>query len=223
MSDDERWVSVASATTPMQLEMWRDLLEQEGIPAQIPGSQHWQMAGMWGANAFNVDLRVRIGDAERARDIIESLELGEPVEQEQGERDSEPPPGASAGVEKGPYRGDARLSNRQIQHKSPLVSAAVGLVITFGAAHFYAGEMLSGLVLAIAELFAFVLVVNGQLAGLIALVAVIAIDIGSGRNALNRANAGKRYPPLGQLARILPLVIGAGLFAALFLHGGQPR
>ena len=112
---------------------------------------------------------------------------------------------------------------RSLQPKSPLVSTAVGLLMQFGTAHFYAGELLSGLVLAAAELLAFLLLVGGQVAGAILLLLVIGIDNCTGVRAVRRANEGKRFPPLTQLGHILPLVLGAALFAALFLHTGGSR
>ena len=188
-----------------------------------PGIRHWQIWGLWGANALNVDLRVRFGDVERARELIESLELGKAVDGEHDDEEAEPPPRQAAGDGEGPYRNDARPPVRLIQPKSQFIGAVLGFWLTFGMAHHYAGEFLSGLVLAIAQLFAMVLLIAGQLTGFILLALVIGIDIGTGVRAITRANAGKRLPPLVQLGRTVPLVLAAALFAALFLHTGGSR
>lgn len=224
MANDERWVGIASAASTIQLEMWRDLLEQEGIPSQVPGLRHSQaLGGILSANVLNVEIRVRVADAERARDLLESLDLGEPIDEEYRDGDSEPPPRLESDGGKGPYRADARPPAARSGTKSALTSVAVGLCLSFGAAHFYAGEVYSGVALALAQLGALALLVTGQTAGAIALVLVIAIDIGSGRNALNRANAGDRLTARGQLARTVPLVLAVALAAALMWRTGPPR
>lgn len=215
MGDDEKWVSVASVTDPVQVDMWRDLLEQEGIAVQTAGLRHAQaIGGPFTAAIMGVQLRVRSSDAERARDLLESLDLGEPLDREHDPDDSEPPPRLASGDGKGPYRSDPRAMARSAQPKRMLVSTGIGVFMTFGAAHFYTGEIASGIVLAMTEVFALGMVVTGQTVKGAAMLALgILIDIVFARGAVLRANADKRYSLIGQLARVVPLVLVALLIA----------
>ena len=217
MGDDEKWVSVVSVTDPVQVDMWRDLLEQEGIAVQTAGLRHAQaIGGPFTAAIMGVQLRVRASDAERARDLLESLDLGEPIDRDHDPDDSEPPPRLASGEGKGPYRSDPRDAVRSAQPKRVLVSTGVGVFMTFGAAHFYTGEIASGIVLAMSEVFALGMIVTGQtIKGAVMLGLGILIDIVFARGAVLRANADKRYSLIGQLARIVPLV----LVALLIAHG----
>ena len=95
-----------------------------------------------------------------------------------------------------------------------LVSTGIGVFMTFGAAHFYTGEIASGIVLAMTEVFALGMVVTGQTVKGAAMLALgILIDIVFARGAVLRANADKRYSLIGQLARVVPLVLVALLIA----------
>jgi len=72
---DDRWVVLTSDLNAVRLEMWRELLEAEGIPAQLPGLRHGQaFGGALGGTGIGVEVRVRASDAERARELLESLE-----------------------------------------------------------------------------------------------------------------------------------------------------
>ncbi len=222
MSDEQRWVSVASITDPVQLEMWQHLLEQEGIPAQTAGLRHAQaIGGPLTASMLGVELRVRAVDAERARDLLESLDLGVPVDRDEDQEDDDEPPRLGSDAGTGPYRRDPRAGGRRTQPKSTLVSTGVGLFLSFGAGHFYAGEVASGALLALAEVFAFALLMTGQTTeGAVFIASVIGLDVVGARGAVARANAGKRYSPMTQGLRtagllLLALAVAKGIGFAL--------
>ena len=212
---DDRWVVLTSDLNAVHLEIWRELLTAEGIPAQIPGLRHGQMfAGQLGGAGVGVEVRVRASDAERARQLLESLDVGEPIDRDHDPDDSEPPPRLASGEGNGPYRSDPRDAVRSVQPKRTLISTGIGVFMTFGAAHFYTGEIASGIVLALTEVFAFGMIFTGQTVnGAVMLALGIFIDILLARGAVLRANADKRYSLIGQLVRIVPLVLVALLIA----------
>jgi len=212
---DDRWVVLTSDLNAVHLEIWRELLTAEGIPAQIPGLRHGQMfAGQLGGAGVGVEVRVRASDAERARQLLESLDVGEPIDRDHDPDDSEPPPRLASGEGNGPYRSDPRDAVRSVQPKRTLISTGIGVFMTFGAAHFYTGEIASGIVLALTEVFAFGMIFTGQTVnGAVMLALGILIDILLARGAVLRANADKRYSLIGQLVRIVPLVLVALLIA----------
>jgi len=214
-AEDDRWVVLTSDLNAVHLEIWRELLTAEGIPAQIPGLRHGQMfAGQLGGAGVGVEVRVRASDAQRARELLESLDLGELVDRDHDPDDSEPPPRLASGEGKGPYRSDPRDAVRSAQPKRALLSTGVGVFMTFGAAHFYTGEIASGIVLALTEVFAFGMIFTGQtVKGAVMLALGILIDIVFASGAVLRANADKRYSLIGQLARTVPLVLAALLIA----------
>jgi hypothetical protein len=211
MADDEKWVSVTSVTDPVQVDMWRDLLEQEGIAVQTAGLRHAQaIGGPLTAAIMGVQLRVRASDADRARDLLESLDLGEPIDRDHDPGDSEPPPRLAGTDSAGPYRADARGAGRLVAPKRALVAAGVGLFLSFGSAHFYAGEVASGALLALSEVFSFGLLGSGQsVRGALMLLFVIGIDVWFGTRAVKRANMGTRRTPVGQALGTAMLLLTA--------------
>src|SRR5688572_12711928 len=117
----ERFVTIRHVADPVQAEMLKDLLEQEGITALIPGNAHNAMVGGLMSQALQVPLQVRERDAERAREVIDALEEFDSVEPS----DAVTAPDVSemtAGA--GPYRGAALEEDRPPERKVVVAIAA---------------------------------------------------------------------------------------------------
>lgn len=114
--------------------MLMDLLEQEGIAATVPGKDH---SGLL-AGALHVPLKVAADDAERAREILASLDDYDAIVDD----------------EDGPYRNRVTSSGRggpdeELPERKPVVVIAAGLCLpmvmgAFGASHFYMRQWLLG-------------------------------------------------------------------------------
>ena len=148
MADDGRFVTIRQMSDPLEAEMLKDLLEQEGIPATIQGTNHSALYGGALSSALQVPLQVPAEHAERARAILDALHDFEPLEPQVEER---PPvaPGDEKGA--GPYRSGA-ITEPQLPPRKILVAVAAALIIPmvimgFGAGHFYARSHLRGFVL----------------------------------------------------------------------------
>ena len=62
------------------LEAWRELLDEEGIPAQLPGLRDGQtLGGMFGSTGVGVEVRVRAADVARACELLASLTTGRAI------------------------------------------------------------------------------------------------------------------------------------------------
>lgn len=69
--------TVCSVATPMEAEIIRNALKQEGIASFIEGSQQ---AGMVGLLGIPIRIQVRVGDFDRAKKFIEKREAHRPVQ-----------------------------------------------------------------------------------------------------------------------------------------------
>jgi hypothetical protein len=75
----EHIVTVASTTDIVLATMWRELLNAEGIHAELGGSYvATSVFGSMMPQVGTIDLFVREGDAARARQLIDEAESGEP-------------------------------------------------------------------------------------------------------------------------------------------------
>jgi hypothetical protein len=70
-------VTLRTLHDPALAEMYRDILDREGIVAMIPGAQHRSLLGMVGA-FVEIPLKVPAGDAERAAEILDAIESETP-------------------------------------------------------------------------------------------------------------------------------------------------
>jgi hypothetical protein len=94
----DRLVALGRYGSEAEAALWAELLEREGVPAVLvplgPG------AGGWGVSAgLPHELRVRAGDLERARALIEELSAA----------DEEPAAGSSAAGEEAEEDRGSRL------------------------------------------------------------------------------------------------------------------
>lgn len=174
MSD--RFVTIRHVSDPLEAEMLRDLLEQEGIAVTIQGNNHSAMLGGMLASALNVPLQVPEHEAERARAILAALKDFEPL-------DDAPEPSASEGkptkAAEGPYRDDAREDELPPRKKGVAVAAAFVLPMIlglFGAGHFYARSYLRGFAILAFAWTGIVLAIDGMAAGLVAAPLAILLD-----------------------------------------------
>ena len=148
MAEDARFVTIRKVADPLEAEMLKDLLEQEGIPATIQGTNHSAFYGGALASAPEVPLLVPEEHAERALAIIGALSDFEPIEPQMEER-APVAPGDERGA--GPYRSGG-LTEPKLPPRKMLVAIAAALIIPlvimgFGAGHFYARSYPRGFVL----------------------------------------------------------------------------
>lgn len=144
---EERFVTIRRVSDPVEAEMLKHLLEQEGIAATIQGNAHAAMLGGLGSAVLDVPLQVLESDAERARAVIDALHDYDSVDAS----DTVTAPDQSemtAGA--GPYRGAAL--EEPVPDRKIMVAIAAALIIPlviaiFGAGHFYARSHARGFML----------------------------------------------------------------------------
>lgn len=203
-------------------EMYRDILEQEGIVTMIPGAFHRGMLGMMGGY-IEIPLKVAAQDAERATEIIEAIEAD--VEQgsdenrttvEDDERSIEEPQ-ESLGVGEKSDRGeregraqrtrdasddqdtdeggdeDTGTTGRRTRPKLKRIAFFIAFAIP-GGGHFYVGWWLLGLLFLVAEVAAGVLLtVSGEL--MLALVWYPGMVLADALGAVSRVREVNGGPP----------------------------
>lgn len=215
MADD--FVIIARYSDPIRAQMAVDVLRHEGIVATAPGVNHSGVLGAAGGILLDIALSVPAADATRAAELLEALEDGgelvdddAPAELRYSEEEPAPPGGV------GPYRGGrGELSTEA--GKKPMVAAFAGMFLTFGAGHFYAGEKAAGALLAALELVGLVSS-GGESGASVLLPVVIFFDIVTAPGAAKRTNAGAPRSPVEQLLRTAAWVVP--LAALLYLLGG---
>jgi hypothetical protein len=227
-NDDDRFVTLRIARDPVEAEMLRDVLEQEGIPATTQGAMHAQLLGAAGG-VLSVPLQVPASMLEEARQIIDALDnfdallpdgddgIAVPADEmdRRQERLEQLEDGQTTGV--GPYRaGPSELESSERgdtpDRRRKLVAGAVALILTFGSGHFYARDHRTGLVLALSELLALIVLLSGDPHGFYALLLLVSGDFLGGMAACDRANGAPsshvmRAAPWLAMALVLGLVV----------------
>jgi hypothetical protein len=143
---NERFVTIRHLPDPVEAEMLKHLLEQEGIAATIQGNTHNAMLGGALGSALQVPLQVLEGDAERATKILAALDEYDSLESGA----STAPDELDMNAGDGPYRG-AALED-PVPDRKRTVAIAAALIIplilfVFGAGHFYVRSYARGFAL----------------------------------------------------------------------------
>jgi len=209
MAREDEFVTVATLYDPVQAEVIRDVLAQEGITATVPGTHH---SALYGAAGSFVELRlqVRAGDADRATDIIaamddessvvvddseEAAELSRVEHVDPGSREGAP--GGEPGA--GPYRSPPQ-KKRLRRPRLKRVAAFLSVGVTFGTGHLYARETLSGAMLTVAELAALFAATTTPVVAW-AIPVLMLVDLVGSMRAVDRHNAGSDLPKGSQAIR----------------------
>lgn len=163
MADDPRFVTIREVMDPLEAEMLKDLLEQEGIPTRIQGTTQSALYGGALSLTREIPLQVAEEHAERAGAILDALHDFEPLEPQALEERAPVAPQDEKGA--GPYRS-AGLTKPEPPPRKILVAIAAALIIPmvilgFGAGHFYARAHLRGFVLLFSGWTAVVLLFRG--------------------------------------------------------------
>ena len=171
-------VTIRRLGDPVEAEMLVDLLEQEGIPASVPGNEHNAMTGRLLAPALNVPLMVHAEDEERARAILDALEDYDEVDP----HDAPPSaPDLSSKEGGGPYRGGTTEETGPAPRKKIVAIAAAlvlpGVLGAFGSGHFYARSYGRGFALLAMAWTCLILAFNGRTLAVVGIPLVVALDI----------------------------------------------
>ena len=73
LEGDDPIVKVVGAISEQEAGMWRELLENNGIPAMSKNMSGLSVTGHVGPMSIDFDLFVKRSDLERAREILDSL------------------------------------------------------------------------------------------------------------------------------------------------------
>jgi len=201
MADD--FVTVARYADPISAQMAVDVLRQEGIVATAPGVGHSGVLGAAGSVMLQIVVQVRQSDALAATELLEALEEGGEVVDEDAPEELRAPrvedTHASSG--EGPYRDTEGELPLSADRKSS-VGISVALFLTFGAGHFYAREKAAAVLLSLMEVSALFLAFGSHSSAPMMLVpAVMAVDVFGVPGAVRRHNAGEPRSAGQQLLR----------------------
>ncbi len=165
MEEDERdLVTIATCGESTEASLIKGFLESEGVFCYVQGEEHRQMLGVLGAYV-EPKVMVKRGDVERAVELVE-LFRGSLTDEElaaQSGFEEELEFDDSEVDDDGPYRSPARLKPPDRRRK-PIFSMGIGLIFGFGQGHRTAGAGKRSLVLATAEIAAFVVTIWGTVA-----------------------------------------------------------
>ncbi len=176
MSSD-RFITLRHVGDPVEAEMLRDLLEQEGIPATVQGTNHSALLGGLGAAALRVPLQVPERDAERAREILSALEEYDEVEPAEARS---APDALEMTSGEGPYRSHAPPEAPPPRRRvvAVFVSLFLPMVVgAFGAGHFYVRSYMSGFILLTLGWTAVIAGFGGVRAAWLGIPIVVALDL----------------------------------------------
>ncbi len=211
---DDEFVMVGYLHDPLRAQMLKALLEEEGVPVLLPGIEH---RGMLGAAGAFIEIPVMV-PRRHAEDTLELLEAMEEAESEPSEVDAWVPEEL---VTRGdPYR-DAPVENdfgkRRLRKRFAALSAAL---FGFGIGHTYAGDRRGGLLLAVAEAWAWVMVCFGS-APMVAVIAVArALDAYGSCRRVELANGDRAPDRVDRASEWVPVLVPttvAVLFVLFFL------
>lgn len=187
MGGSDRFVTLRHVADPVEAEMLRDLLEQEGIGATVPGNHHSALLGTLGAAALQVPLQVREKDLERAREILDALHEYDEADPIESVPTAPDPSEMKSGD--GPYRAAALAEG--VPPRRKIVAAFAALVLpmvigAFGAGHFYVRSYGRGFALLALGWTCAILGIAGTSAAWIGVPIVMALDLAG---ALGRVDA----------------------------------
>lgn len=212
-AENDDFTTIAELHDPVRAEIIKDLLGQEGIPVQLPGLEHRSLMG--GAAFLTLSLKVPRSRVEEAVELIEALEDpdAEIDVEDEAELGLRPSPDMSNTGSDGPYRGHVGGHAEVERPRLKRVASFAGLVLTFGAAHFYAQHPRTGLVLLLSELGLLTVTFTTAPAAGLFLVPLILIDIVGACHRIDVANGERPSPALW--ARALPSLMPMLVIALL--------
>lgn len=172
MGDEaEDLVTVVVSHDANEALLLKGLLEDQGIVVATPGLEHRSMLGMAGS-FVKIPIKVPRRDVAEAEALLDALNEG--GDDEDDEDDEEPVP------EEAPRR-------RRI-------AIFVACVLTFGCGHFYVRQNVAGLVLALIELSAIVVLCGGEPVAAALLAGCVLADIAGSFAGVRRQEQGKPKP-----------------------------
>ena len=225
---EDPFVTIRIAGDPLEAQMLRDVLSQEGIEATIPGAYHGALLGAAGA-LIRIPVQVRRSQAEEAACIVEAIdeydavlpdgEEGPAVPAEEMERRLALADAQDEG--QGPYRAGPIVREAPERPRLKRVAVIASVVLTFGAGHFYARDTRGGLLLLLSELVVLLLAMGGHAPQAMGALPILVIaDVVGAMGAVDRANGeqtegGKASRHAALVGAILALAV-----ALLALLGG---
>jgi len=228
---EDPFVTVMSAADPVEAEVVRDLLQQEGIPSSSSGHMHSSLLGAAGGALIPITIQVPRSMAAEAQRIIAAMREFDHVLPD-GEGGRAVPAGEMAwrldredideeDRGEGPYRSAlAPVGTRDQRLKRVATFCAIAL--TFGAGHFYARQARAGLLLLLGEVAVIAMVLAGHTMAIVGLPVLVAADLAGSLYAVSRPDAATAPATLGRaaarLAPWLALVIVLVLFVGPHLH-----
>lgn len=183
----EDLVTVRVSHDANEAALLKGLLEDHGIVVATPGLEHRGMLGIAGG-FVKIPIKVPRRDKAEAEALLEALE-GSEVDDDEDE----------AAPEEAPRR-------RRI-------AIFVACVLTFGCGHFYVRQNVAGLVLAIIELSAVLVICSGQPIAVALLVGCVLADITGSFAAVRRQERG--LDPPTDTAQVLRTVVTVAVTTAL--------
>lgn len=209
MQDD--LITIRTMHDAAMAEMYRDILEGEGIVAMIPGAQHRSMLGMVGAYV-EIPLKVVAADAERAAEVIDAIESGVvDADWAEGAEDGQVADDEEGGKQRGKERGEEGDVDEEDMVPGRRKLKRIAFFIAFaipGGAHYYLRRWWLGAFFAGAE------VIGGIILGSLgetplAMIWVPGLVVGDALGGVSRvaeAN-GERAPRLAWLSRSVGVLV----------------
>lgn len=187
----EDLVTVVVSHDANEAALLKGLLEDHGIVVATPGLEHRGMLGMAGS-FVKIPIKVPRRDLAEAQALLQALnEGGDDDEPDEDESDAIP--------EEAPRR-------RRI-------AIFVACVLTFGSGHFYVRQNVAGLVLALIELSAIIVLCGGEPVAAALLAGCVLADIVGSFAAVRRQE--RELPKPGGPAQVLRTVAVAAVATAL--------
>jgi hypothetical protein len=195
MGGDERdLVKLTDCHNPVEAGALREYLQANGVFAYVQGENHSSMLGAIGSIMIELNVLVQRGDLDEARDLLEAFTNANPISDEDwaegGDDDDD-----SADLVDPPQ---ARLSISKIG-KNPVTAAMLGIVPSFGFAHYYTGAFIRGGLLAVTEVIGIMLLGTNLVLGIGLIASAMFVDIAAGAQRASELRGDPELPP----ARVL--------------------
>jgi hypothetical protein len=192
---DDELVKLTDCHNPVEAGAMREYLEANGIFAFVQGENHSSMLGAIGSIMIELNVLVRRRDYEEARALIDAFENANPIEDEDWQEDGGDDGGPDGLV--APPRAQLSVSS---VGKNPVTAAVLGLVPSFGFAHFYTGALFRGSILAATEIAGITLLGTNLVLGIGLIVVAMFVDVAAGSQRAAELRGQPDIPP----ARVLP-------------------
>ena len=181
----EDLVTVVVSHDANEAALLKGLLEDHGLVVATPGLEHRSMLGMAGS-FVKIPIKVPRRDLAEAEALLEALNEGGDEDEDEDEDEDDIP-------EEAPRR-------RRI-------AIFVACVLTFGCGHFYVRQNVAGLVLALIELSAMVVLCGGEPLAAALLAGCVLADIVGSFAGVSRQERGLALPSgPAQVLRTVPVV-----------------